>query len=176
MSLLYTYTHFKTKRRRDILLKQHSIVSKPSSYFGSETWVLRHSDRRKKEPTYIRLPSILLGIIFLLLFIVGWDWVHLVLWPLLACCTTADDRRQWMWSNWWNEDWQGKPKYSEKTCPSATLSTTTLTWPDPGLNPACRSGKPVTNRLSYGTALGITLSNIIKQRLVRLSVGCKHSQ
>jgi hypothetical protein len=27
------------------------------------------------------------------------------------------------WSNWWNEDWQGKPKYSEKTCPSATLST-----------------------------------------------------
>jgi hypothetical protein len=25
---------------------------------------------------------------------------------------------------WWNEDWQGKPKYSEKTCPSATLSTT----------------------------------------------------
>jgi hypothetical protein len=27
------------------------------------------------------------------------------------------------WSNWWNNDWQGKPKYSEKTCPSATLST-----------------------------------------------------
>jgi hypothetical protein len=21
-----------------------------------------------------------------------------------------------LWSNWWNEDWQGKPKYSEKTC------------------------------------------------------------
>jgi hypothetical protein len=20
-----------------------------------------------------------------------------------------------LWSNWWNEDWQGKPKYSEKT-------------------------------------------------------------
>jgi hypothetical protein len=28
---------------------------------------------------------------------------------------------------WWNEDWQGKPKYSEKTCPSATLSTTNPT-------------------------------------------------
>jgi hypothetical protein len=27
----------------------------------------------------------------------------------------------------WNEDWQGKPKYSEKTCPSATLSTTNPT-------------------------------------------------
>jgi hypothetical protein len=24
----------------------------------------------------------------------------------------------------WNENWQGKPKYSEKTCTSATLSTT----------------------------------------------------
>jgi hypothetical protein len=29
--------------------------------------------------------------------------------------------------NWWNEDWQGKPKYSKKTCPSATLSTTNPT-------------------------------------------------
>jgi hypothetical protein len=28
------------------------------------------------------------------------------------------------WSNWWIENWQGKPKYSEKTYPSATLSTT----------------------------------------------------
>jgi hypothetical protein len=27
----------------------------------------------------------------------------------------------------WNEDWQGKPKYSEETCPSATLSTTNPT-------------------------------------------------
>jgi hypothetical protein len=29
--------------------------------------------------------------------------------------------------NWWNEDWQGKPKYSEKTCPNATLFTTNPT-------------------------------------------------
>jgi hypothetical protein len=28
------------------------------------------------------------------------------------------------WRNWWNKDWQGKPKNSEKTCPSATLYTT----------------------------------------------------
>jgi hypothetical protein len=52
----------------------------------------------------------------------------------------------------WNEDWQGKPKYSEKTCPSATLCTINPTWPDPGLNPARHSGKPATNRLSYGAA------------------------
>jgi hypothetical protein len=25
----------------------------------------------------------------------------------------------WLWSNWWNKDWQGKLKYTEKTCHSA---------------------------------------------------------
>jgi hypothetical protein len=25
----------------------------------------------------------------------------------------------WGWRIWWNDDWQGKPKYSEKTCTSA---------------------------------------------------------
>jgi hypothetical protein len=29
--------------------------------------------------------------------------------------------------NWLNDDSQGKPKYSEKTCPSAALSTTNPT-------------------------------------------------
>jgi hypothetical protein len=24
----------------------------------------------------------------------------------------------WGWRIWWNDDWQGKPKYSEKTCPA----------------------------------------------------------
>jgi hypothetical protein len=58
----------------------------------------------------------------------------------------------WWWRIWWNEDLQGKPKYSEKTCPSATLSTTNPTWRDPGSNPGRRGGKPATNRLSYGAA------------------------
>jgi hypothetical protein len=48
---------------------------------------------------------------------------------------------------------RGKPKYSEKTCPSATLSTTNPTWPDVGSNRGHRGGKPATNRLSYGTAI-----------------------
>jgi hypothetical protein len=39
------------------------------------------------------------------------------------------------WSNWWNEIWQGKPKYSKKTYPSATLSTTKSHMIDPGLEP-----------------------------------------
>jgi hypothetical protein len=49
---------------------------------------------------------------------------------------------------WWNEDWQGKPKYSEITCPSATNPT----WPDPGSNQGRRGGKSATNRVSYGAA------------------------
>jgi hypothetical protein len=48
---------------------------------------------------------------------------------------------------------KGKPKYSEKTCPSATLSTKNTTWPDPGSNQGRHDGKPATNRLSYDTAL-----------------------
>jgi hypothetical protein len=34
--------------------------------------------------------------------------------------------------HWWNEIDRGKPKYSGKTCPSATVSTTNPTWTDPG--------------------------------------------
>jgi hypothetical protein len=36
--------------------------------------------------------------------------------------------------NLWNENWQGKPKYSEKTYPSATLSTTKSHMTDPVSN------------------------------------------
>jgi hypothetical protein len=39
----------------------------------------------------------------------------------------------------------------KKTCPSATLSTTNLTWTDPGSNPGLRGERPATNRLSHGT-------------------------
>jgi hypothetical protein len=48
----------------------------------------------------------------------------------------------------------GKGKnYSEKTCPSATLSTTNPTWLDLGSNPGRRAENPVANRLNYGTAI-----------------------
>jgi hypothetical protein len=42
-----------------------------------------------------------------------------------------------------------------KTCPTATLSTTNLTWTDPRSNPGLHSGRPTTNRQSHGTALMI---------------------
>jgi hypothetical protein len=63
-----------------------------------------------------------------------------------------DDRWWWLLSIWWNEDWQGKPRYSEETCPRVTVSTTNPTWPYSGSNPGRRGGKPATNRLSYGAA------------------------
>jgi hypothetical protein len=57
----------------------------------------------------------------------GWDWVNLVLRPLLFYYSS----NRWRW----NANWKRKPKYSEKTCPITTLSTINPTWPDPGSNP-----------------------------------------
>jgi hypothetical protein len=56
-------------------------------------------------------------------------------WPIVACPGWL-----WWWRIWWNEDWQRKPKYSEKTRPSATLSTKNPTWIDLGSNPGRRGG------------------------------------
>jgi hypothetical protein len=77
-------------------------------------------------------------------------------WPIVACPWWL-----WWWRILWNEDWQGKPKYWEKTRPSATLSTTKHTWPDPGSNPGRRGRKPAANRLSYGAALAVELRKIL---------------
>jgi hypothetical protein len=68
-------------------------------------------------------------------------------WPIVP----APDDRLWVWNSLLNENWQGKPKYSEKICRSATSSTTNPTWPDLGSNLGRRGGKPAANRLSYVT-------------------------
>jgi hypothetical protein len=96
------------------------------------------------------------------------DWVHLVLWPLpgvLYQPRMTDDER----GAQWNENWQGKPKFSEKTCPSATLSATNPIWPDLGSNLGRRGGKPATNRLSYGTAHSGTSRDVYKSGLQYVS-------
>jgi hypothetical protein len=82
----------------------------------------------------------------------GWspNWVHSAHWPFTGLLYLPG--WLWGWRIWCNKDCQGKPKYSEKTCPSATLSTTNPTWVDPGANPGRRGGKPATKRLSYGAA------------------------
>jgi hypothetical protein len=55
--------------------------------------------------------------------------------PHLHIASTA------VWSSRWNENWQGKLKYSEKTCPSATLPT----WLDLESNTGRRGGKPAAD-------------------------------
>jgi hypothetical protein len=79
---------------------------------------------------------------------VEFNWVHSALRPPMAYC--ASPGWLWWWRNRWN-DWQGKLKYSEKTCPSAALPTTNPTC-CPDAARARRAGKLATNRLSYGTA------------------------
>jgi hypothetical protein len=70
-------------------------------------------------------------------------------WPIVP----APNEGRWCaWSSRWNNS-QGKPKYSEKTCPSATFNHKR----DLGSNPGRRGGKPATNRLSYGTARDLKL-------------------
>jgi hypothetical protein len=69
-----------------------------------------------------------------------------IYWPIVPAPGECED------GEFGGMNWQGKPKYSEKTCPGSTLSTTNPTWPDPGSNPGRRGGMPATNRLSYGAA------------------------
>jgi hypothetical protein len=56
----------------------------------------------------------------------------------------------------------------EKTCPSVTFVHHKIPRAHPGLNPGRRGGKPATNRLSYGAALGLdflgTLNNAFSVR------------
>jgi hypothetical protein len=79
---------------------------------------------------YLEYQVRLHGMVLNFLFIIIISGVGLlVLRPLTGLLyQPPDDRRWWLWRNWWNEDWQGKPKYSEKTCFSATLSTTNPIW------------------------------------------------
>jgi hypothetical protein len=55
----------------------------------------------------------------------------------LAYCTfSPNDIWGWLWSNWWSERrLQGKPKHSEKTCPSSTLSHHKSHMPRSGFEP-----------------------------------------
>jgi hypothetical protein len=76
------------------------------------------------------------------------NWVHSALRPLIGLLCQP---RVLMMMEKLVESLAGKPKYSEKTCPSAALSNTNPTC-CPDANPGRRCGKPASNRLSYGTA------------------------
>jgi hypothetical protein len=85
------------------------------------------------------------------LFEVWWDWGHLVhglpfgllYGPRMVMCVCGKE-----------------PKYSEKTCYSASWSTTNPTWPDLHSNPCLDGGTMANNLLSYATALYWELSSL----------------
>jgi hypothetical protein len=110
-------------------------------------------------------------------FLVSWGGMRLS--PLRASATNwpivpaPDDR--WIWSSQWNENWQRKPKYSEKICPSATLPTINPTWPDLDSNSGRRGWKPATNRMSYGTALPLLHCFVLIMRAGSSSVAHPNS-
>jgi hypothetical protein len=80
-------------------------------------------------------------------------------------------------SNWWNKNWQGKPKYSEKTCPSATLSTTKSHMTRPGLEP--RTSAVGSQRLTaWAMARPVPSDHFPKYfcRLIEMLLSASHSQ
>jgi hypothetical protein len=60
-----------------------------------------------------------------------------------------DDDGRCVQSSWWNENWQGKPKYSRKTCPSNTLPITNPTCLDLEPNASCCSRKMATKIVTF---------------------------
>jgi hypothetical protein len=83
---------------------------------------------------------------FFFLSLISWGGVRLsspgtsgTNWPIVPV-----PHVRWVWSILWNENCQKTPNYSEKTCPSVTLSTTNPTWPESGSDPDSRSEKLAT--------------------------------
>jgi hypothetical protein len=92
------------------------------------------SFRASEDSSYLKL-IFLIGIVG-----GGVYWVHSALRPLIGLL--CQSRVIMMMEKLWN-DWQGKPKYSEKTYPSSALSTS-----NPTCCPGRRSGK---SALRFGT-------------------------
>jgi hypothetical protein len=66
---------------------------------------------------------------------------------------------------WWNDNWRGKPKSSEKTCLSATLSTTNPTWPDRARNRAVAVGSQRLTTWAMAQPKGHVIQNQIEYHI-----------
>jgi hypothetical protein len=53
--------------------------------------------------------------------------------------------------HWWDDTERGKAKYYRKTCPSANLSTTNLTWNGLGIEAGRTRSEAYDKRPSHGT-------------------------
>jgi hypothetical protein len=93
-------------------------------------------------------------VIFHHLLVVPGDGVRWCLWTAATSGPIVhlpDDI--WAWSVMVEWYWQGKIKeLREKTCPSATLSTTNPAWIDLGAKSVLHGERLATNLLSHGTA------------------------
>jgi hypothetical protein len=71
---------------------------------------------------------------------------------------------------------QGKPKYSEETCPNAALATTDRTRFELVSNPGRRGGKPATNYLELlATLLWKLITSICRHANVFITEGCPNT-
>jgi hypothetical protein len=89
----------------------------------------------------------------LIVYLRGWDYVSelLLLTDILFIPQMIYEYGERQWNDVLTEE-NGRTR--RKTCPSATFSTTNLTWIDSGANPWLHVERPATNRLSHGTAHG----------------------
>jgi hypothetical protein len=105
---------------------------------------------RAESAMPVGMASPIIVLFHLFLYLRGWSWINSIIaaaiyWPTQP---VLYDIWWWLWSNSCNEWVAGKPKYSEKTCPSAALFTIDPTWFDRGSKAGRRGGKPATRRLS----------------------------
>jgi hypothetical protein len=73
---------------------------------------------------------------------------------------------------WWNNTDSVKPKSSEKSLSSATLSTINLTWTEMSMKMGLRGERSTTNLLSHGTAQRIyygTLYHYMRSNMLMVS-------
>jgi hypothetical protein len=96
--------------------------------------------------------------IYIFFLFVPWDFGYYGhYWPIVP----APDDRWWrLWRSRWNVDLQGKPKFSEKICPSATFVYHKIQRENTRFNPGRRGGKLAANRLNYGAAFFNFLLNL----------------
>jgi hypothetical protein len=98
-------------------------------------------------------------------------------WPIVPA---PDDTWGWLWRNWWNEDWQGKPNCASPGWYVRVIVEKLVEWrlagdtevlggnlpqrhfvhhkfymTRPRFEPGSLWWKPATNRLSYGAAPGV---------------------
>jgi hypothetical protein len=112
-----------------------------------------------------------------ILWLNGGSSIHVGFWTgdgsIFCCCVVMSSHqvscqhrdyvpsmRRWLMNleHLVDENWQGKPKYSQKTSPSVTLSNTNPTWSDLGSNPDLGCGKPSTSHLSNDTVQYLMLN------------------